>query len=229
MQCLQTEWLNTRAGRALLEQECLQAAQALERIFGDQIVQIGTWGLPGQLLAAARTQAAFTLAMEPSEGVDALLAPDRLALLSDSVDAVLLPHTLEFSPLPHAVLREVCRVLRPGGKLIVLGFNPFGWIGLRHQVALAGYPPGSSRHISRQRLSDWLDLLNFTVDFVSPCYLSVPRHGVLRWLQRTGLFAGAYQLVATKQSIPMTVIRPRLKRVPAMVGGLVKPTTRNAA
>lgn len=223
------QWLNSRAGQALLDQERLQAVQALERVFGDQMLQIGTWGPPGMLLSTARTQATFTLAMEAAEGVDAVLAPDRLAVLSDSVDAVLLPHTLESSPQPHAVLREVCRVLRPGGKLIVLGFNPFSWIGVRHQLAFSGYPPGVLRHISQRRLCDWLNLLNLPVDAVWPCYLAVPRRSMHRWLQQSGWFAGAYQLVATKQSIPLTVIRPRLRRAPALVGGLVNPTTRNVA
>jgi ubiquinone/menaquinone biosynthesis C-methylase UbiE len=37
---------------------------------------------------------------------------------------VLLPHTLEFTDYPHQILREVARVLRPEGQVIIASFNP---------------------------------------------------------------------------------------------------------
>ena len=58
------------------------------------------------------------------EGVGALARPDALPLATDSVDALLLPHTLELHDNPHEVLREVARVLIPEGHVVVLGFNP---------------------------------------------------------------------------------------------------------
>ena len=45
---------------------------------------------------------------------------DSLAIGSDSVDAVLLPHTLEYEPDPHEILREVGRILvrrRPSDRV----------------------------------------------------------------------------------------------------------------
>ena len=60
---------------------------------------------------------------------------DSLAMASDSVDAVLLPHTLEYEPDPHEILREVGRVLSGEGHLIVLGFRPLSSWGLRHLFA----------------------------------------------------------------------------------------------
>jgi ubiquinone/menaquinone biosynthesis C-methylase UbiE len=68
---------------------------------------------------------------------DVICDAEQLAVASDSVDAVLLPHTLERSSSPHAVLREVDRVLRPDGVLIVLSFAPGGLWGLRHLLSAA--------------------------------------------------------------------------------------------
>jgi SAM-dependent methyltransferase len=111
-------------------------------------------------------------------------APDALAITADSIDAVLLPHTLELVDDPHAVLREVDRVLRPDGNLVVLGFNPWGWWGLRHALSRQGFPPRGQRMISDGRLSDWLRLLEFRVHHSASYYFvppvlrgTVPRHG----------------------------------------------------
>ncbi len=88
---------------------------------------------------------------------------DSLAIQSDSVDAVLLPHTLEYEPEPHEIVREVGRILSAEGHLIVFGFRPFSSWGLRHWFAKNGFPPGMERLIGEGRLRDWLKLLGFEI------------------------------------------------------------------
>jgi SAM-dependent methyltransferase len=221
------DWLESPAGQELLQQERLQAARVLEGVFGDQIVQVGCWGKPGWLLESARTQFAAVLAPAAGAGIGALSVGNRLAVLTDSVDAVFLPHTLEFGQDPHGILREVHRVLRPDGKLIVLGFNPMSWWGIRHRLAAKGYPPGLRRQISQRRLSDWLRLLSLGIDGVHACYATAADTRIGGVVRRTQWFASSYVLVATKETMPMTVIRPRLRRKPRLVESLVNTSTRN--
>ncbi|MBS93638.1 MAG: hypothetical protein CL799_04240 [Chromatiales bacterium] len=221
------EWLQTATGQSLLRQERIVASSVMERVFGDQIVQIGQWGPPGWLLEAARTQ--FAAVIGDDRDVSAHMLPERLAIATDSVDAVFLPHTLELNPDPHAVLREVHRVLRPDGKLIVLGFNPVSWWGIRNRISPHGYPPGVLSQISCRRLSDWLRLLNLGVDTALACHATAATSNPGKLLRSTKWFASAYLLVATKETIPMTVIRPRARRRPSLVSGLVNPTTRTVA
>jgi SAM-dependent methyltransferase len=267
-------WLSTLTGRNLLREEVRQVRRALDSVFGDQFVQIGGWGEPGLFRRLARTRRAAVVTERPMPGADFVSAGDNLAIATDCVDAVLLPHTLELAVDPHSVLREVDRILRPDGNLVVLGFNPWGWWGMRHVISREGFPPGSQRMISDGRLHDWLRLLDFKVChsnfyyFVPPVLRgSVPRHGRVqrgedgperapagiadatgrlvraprspnppaRLAQRLGLFrrgpvfAGCYVLVARKQTYVVTPIRPAWRRRPALVTGLVNPTTRNAA
>jgi SAM-dependent methyltransferase len=177
-------WLNTLTGRNLLREEVRQVRRALESIFGDQLIQIGGWGDANLFRRLARTRRAAVITPAPVGGADAVSAPDALAIATDSIDAVLLPHTLELADDPHAVLREVDRVLRPDGNLVVLGFNPWGWWGLRHAVSRQGFPPGAQRMISDGRLCDWLRLLEFRIHhssfyyFVPPLIRGAPpRHG----------------------------------------------------
>ena len=119
---------------------------------------------PDTFLALWRARAAAALVAMPGAPGAALIAePAALALQSDSVDVMLLPHTLEFEPDPHEVLREVVRVLRGEGELLVLGFEPLGSWSLRNAFTRGGCPPGLRRTISESRLADWLKLLGFEV------------------------------------------------------------------
>jgi SAM-dependent methyltransferase len=222
-------WLETESGQTLLKQERVQIARALERIFGDQILQIGTWGPAGYFLELSRTQSAILVDSGSESGIDAAMAPNRLGILTDSVDAVFLPHTLERHPDPHGVLREVHRILRPDGRLVILGFNPASWWGLRHRLSPNGYPRGLHRQISKRRLSDWLKLLNLTIEVVYTCYASDSKSRPMQLARRLQLFASSYILVAAKKTIPVTIIRPRIRRRARLVESIVNPSTRNVA
>lgn len=256
------DWLNTRTGRNLLREEVRQVRRALDGIFGDQLVQIGAWGEAGLFRRLARTRRSMVVTASGVPGADAVSAPDLLGIAPDCVDAVFLPHTLELADDPHAVLREVDRILRPDGNLVVLGFNPWGWWGVRHAISRRGFPPGAQRLISDGRLCDWLRLLEFRVNhaahyyFVPPVLRGMPpRQGraprpddgatggeptalarlsdrvrpALSSLSRIPALAACYILVAHKQMYTMTPVRPLWRRRPALVTGLVNPTTRNAA
>ena len=80
-----------------------------------------------------------------------------LPLASGSLDGVILHHVLEAAPDPRAVVREVTRALRPGGRLLIAGFNPFSlWSLARLRPSLRGVKP-----VSTLRLYDWLAVLGF--------------------------------------------------------------------
>lgn len=232
-----TAWLETALGRRCLANEQRLVRQALDRVFGEQLLQIGSWGGRESFLRYARTQHESLVGLRPEDrGADFIAAAQELPVATGVIDAVLVPHTLELVESPHALLREADRVLRADGQLIVLGFVPSGPWGLRHLLARDGYPPGHRRMIRERRLRDWLALLSFEVESVTPCCHTFPferirRLGTLpreRWAERWLPFlAGSYMLSAQKRVQGMTPIRPGWKR-PRLraVGGLVEPTTR---
>jgi SAM-dependent methyltransferase len=228
-------WLATPLGRRCLSNEQRLVRRTLDCVFGEQLLQIGTWGSQDQFLRYARTQRAALIDREAAKP-HVVSSLDRLPIASDCIDAIVLPHTLERSRTPHAVLREAARVLRPEGCLLALGFSPTGFWGLRHLLAREGYPPGSRHLIPERRLRDWLQLLSFEVDPATAyCHTlpfdSVAQFGRLpreRWAKRwLPMIAGGYLLVAKKRAVNLTPIRPSWQR-PRLraVGGLVEPTTR---
>jgi SAM-dependent methyltransferase len=230
-------WWRSSLGAALLSAESELLGEALEDVFGWELLQVGAWGDARQLLTGSRSRHATVVASLPESGADIVGRPSQLPILGDSVDAVLLPHTLEFAADPYAIVREVDRVLIGEGQLLVLGFRPWSLWGLRASTTRNGHPPGLRRVLSERRVREWLFLLGYEV-VASRNYLycspwsrgPVAGEGNGRLLHR-GLMSppfpsGAYLLKARKRVYTLTPIRGRFREKPAVIGGLVKPTTR---
>jgi SAM-dependent methyltransferase len=146
---------------------------------------------------------------------------DAWPVLTDTVDAIILPHTLEMTSEPHQVLREADRSLIPDGHLIIMGFNPRSLWGLRGALSRRSPKmPWGSRFISMARIKDWLSLLGF--DTLHSRYLfhrpPLQNTGMLDRLEFLEpasehgrmLLAGAYILVARKRTVIMTPLKVSL-------------------
>jgi SAM-dependent methyltransferase len=229
-------WFDGPLGRALLEQERTAVGQALECVFGVHCLQVGAWGPPASFLDLARTQRRDLVSARADVPAGIRAHASQLPVQSDSIDALLLPHTLEFEVHPHEVLREAQRVLRPEGCLLILGFEPLGAWALRSRLTRGGFPPGIARQLSAGRLTDWLKLLGLDVDPAGRFLFTLPfsraQSGRLRrWADGTARvlgsrLSGGYVLVAKKRVHAMTPIRLQFRPRPAVLGGLAEPTTR---
>ena len=158
---------------------------------------------------------------------------EALPFAENSLDLLILPHSLELSPDPHATLREAERVLVPEGKLIICGFNPLSLWGFKqkrshlYQRLKVGdlYLPEAGEFIGYRRLRDWLRLLNFDVE---PghfgCYRpAVKSEGMLQrfaWMDKLGekywpILGAVYFVVAVKRVRGMRMISPikKLNRI----------------
>jgi SAM-dependent methyltransferase len=229
-------WLQTPLGVGLCAREEVLVAQSLEQVYGLQLMQVGAWGPPDIFLEHARTRRRMLVDPLPGPGVAMRCDPSQLGVAPGSVDALLLPHTLELHAEPHDVLREAARVLAGEGRIIVLGFNPHGLWGARRAVTRGRFPSGTRRFISEGRLRDWLALLGFEME-------SSQRYGYQLPLNRSagpdGRFealgarlwphlSAGYLLVARKRVYTFTPARAAWTRKRAVVGGLVEPMTRTS-
>jgi SAM-dependent methyltransferase len=228
-------------GKSLLTAEAQLLGEALEDVFGWEFLQVGAWGEGRELLAGCRTRRKIVVAPGAfSSSADIIARPSALPVARDSVDAVLLPHTLEFASDPYAIVREVDRVLSGEGQLVVLGFQPLSLWGIRARSSPAGFPPGMRRILSVGRVREWLVLLGYEI-VATRSYLHCTPWGkgateaaqgadhspLLRRTWFNPLPAGAWILKARKRIRALTPIRPRLReKQPAVIGQLVKPTTR---
>jgi demethylmenaquinone methyltransferase/2-methoxy-6-polyprenyl-1,4-benzoquinol methylase len=77
---------------------------------------------------------------------------ERLPLLAGSCDGALVAFGIRNVADPGSALREVCRVLRPGGRLVVLEFGmPRGILGLLYRLYFRGVLPRLGGLVSGDR------------------------------------------------------------------------------
>lgn len=234
-------WFREAPGSTLLRQEQEFLATTLPELFGYYLTQVCPPGLPVVPLADRRIKSCIVIAREKPRGSDGDWLcgdPRQLPVASDSIDAVLLQHTLDFSPDPHQVLREADRILIPEGRLLVIGFNPWSLWGVWQILAKGkGRAPWCGRFLSRQRIEDWLSLLGFDLELAQPLMFRPPlrRHGLMQrlaWLERLGgrwwpLLSGVYALQAVKRVSTLTPVKPAWKLRRAIMGGrAIEPTAR---
>lgn len=207
-------WFATPQGAYILEWELARLDQVVADIFGYYAVQIG---LPGiDFLRANRMSSRLTASL--GAGAQVVADAHELPFQSESLDLVVLPHLLEFSDEPHQILREVERVLRPEGQVIVLCFNPVSLWGVKKLFSRNRAMPWSGEFVSVLRMKDWLKLLNFEMrggrfGRYRPPFESEKWLGRLGFLEHAGdrwwPVAGAVYLMQAKKRVAgMRIITP---------------------
>ena len=164
---------------------------------------------------------------------DVCADPHQLPLASDDIDAVFIPLLLEQSRNPHQLLREAVRSLRPGGKLILVTFNPMSiWglykIVLSHRAKL----PWSLPFYRLGRLTDWMALLGLEVSVEHGLFSKIPgceSHQFGKKIGSAGYskFGALNFLVAEKKIKTLTPIRPTWKKARAVSPSVIETTRKN--
>lgn len=239
------DWLQTPPGQRLLAWEQAQCAKAVADVFGFHALQLGLPELdalqanrmPHRWLALAH---ALTSTSDPArfpfEGRATGLVCDPAALpfQANSLDLLVLPHALEQSANPHAALREVARVLRPEGRVVITGLNPLslwalrqrqahvcGKLGLKRLAESALYLPQAGEFIGHWRLRDWLHLMGFELELTRfglyhPAVRSEAWLQRFDWMERSGqrwwpILGAVYMVVAVKRVRGVRMLGPAWK------------------
>ncbi len=177
----------------------------LSKLYGFHLLKIGN-------LSAEINTEACSISHQVNVGrcggqLQVIADPLHLPFEAKSVDACLLAHTLSWSHDPHAILREVDRVLIDDGWMIISGFNPFSLLGLGKCVpGLHRRAPWNGRMYSQMRLLDWLSLLNYEVMYRT-------RFQVVPWNRQGGKMISAHVpalgclniILARKRTFPLTM------------------------
>nr|WP_301288374.1 methyltransferase domain-containing protein [Natronospira proteinivora] len=182
------------------------------------MLQLGHWPETSAFLEQCRVN--HCLLASPRAPADLLCRLQALPVESGSMEVVFMPHTLAFCDDPHGVIREAERVLAPGGHLLLLGFSPYSFWGLRALLRRAPFADRTEL-LAERRIGDWMALMGLEL-LTLERYLYRPplnidlllRRG--RWLEHWGhsMIPGpwpsaAYAALLQKRDLAGNVIRPR--------------------
>ncbi|GJM12409.1 MAG: SAM-dependent methyltransferase [Pseudohongiella sp.] len=216
---LLSQWFQSPQGEAVLRAEKEAIHKSLEKLFGYHILQLG-FSEEHSLIDQSPVghKIIFAPSFRPGSS-RAVASNEELPLSSDSVDVVVIHHGLDFAANSHQMLREATRVLRPGGHMLIVGFNPYSYWGFWKLFKRKKTMPWRGRFISKGRVSDWLKLLDLHIDSVAYGLHFLPLK-MSRLLNRAESFenlgnkiqsplGGAYYIHCIKQAAPLTPIVPK--------------------
>ena len=233
------DWFASETGRLLLTQERSAFERLTNQIFGFQLLQLGILDKNTPFLVNSTIKRQTLVGQQVYPEIPHYLTADteNLPVLSDSIDAVLLPHTLDFCRDPQQVLREVERVLVAEGRLVISGFNPASLWGLVAKLKRkSSQVPWVGHFVSYTRLHDWLSLLGLDVEETEVFMFRPPVENSkvmrkLTFLERIGprvwpRLGSVYMIKAVKRVSTLTPVQPIWVRRPRLLSHVVEPTTR---
>ncbi|MCY3640326.1 MAG: methyltransferase domain-containing protein [Gammaproteobacteria bacterium] len=165
------EWSRTKFGERLLAEEQPRLDELVRRLHGDVLVWSGPFSESARGVKRCMARRCLYLSNGQSKAREELgMATfagrlEALPLPNNSVDGFILHHSLELTGDPRRALREVGRVVAPGGRIGICAFNSFSAWGLRRLYGRVRADVFSDvKFVNPLRLFDWLALLGLELD-----------------------------------------------------------------
>lgn len=231
-------WYATPLGQEIAACEKGMADAIIHSAFGYHLVQIGydsSVSLFDSSPVSHKVMLCPRMALGMSER-SIIAEPHELPLLDNSQDVVILHHALDFADHPHQVLREASRVLRQGGHLLIVSFNPTSFWGLCRRCHRNPSAPWTAHGFTHWRLHDWVKLLDLTElksvsEFYRPPIENSRWYGrfqfVEPWLSRLPTYNGAILMMWVRKDVfGIPPLKPAWKARKLINFPVAEPTAR---
>jgi ubiquinone/menaquinone biosynthesis C-methylase UbiE len=212
-------WLTTASAQRMLSLQSSWLQTELGRFSGAHLMFHGL-DPSVDLLSTSSIKHVFRMALPWQKGIetDAWMTSSDWPFADQSIDLVVMQHSLDFTRRPHQMIREAARTIVPSGHLVIIGFNPWSWWGgVQKTLPFSTNMPWVANAVSMHRLQDWLLLLDFSIQSTKtlghlwpvtllPERVSQRVDSVLAGAVGMGNF---YMVIAQKTTLGMTNIRSK--------------------
>ena len=198
-------WFDSESGKSLVDFEQKVIEKYLDQKFGYYSLQLGEH--KSNLIKNAKIKHQIIgCGKEKNVGLDAEWLPFGF----DSIDLVLCLHLFEKAGDPKKLMDELFRVTVSGGYVILCGFNPVSFAGLRKTVKFDNFFPWNGSFLSISKVQNLLKASGFTLResklaHYQPIFFD-SKSSVNDKLEKLGnrwlpLFGNIYFLVAEKVTV----------------------------
>ncbi len=241
-------WYAGSTGQAVWHAEKALLDKYLPQLFGYHLLNLSVCpSLP--LVEASPIHHCFSLndlSVKESD-IAARCLTHALPIESESVDVAVLHHALDYSEVPHQLLRETARVLMPYGSVLIFGFQRWSALGVQHMMQQrwsTDNTVAAHQFLGVRRLHDWLVLLDFEIVESSHVVFMPPQLGetasshaqwIERWGNKSKLPCGSIYFVLARKTVagvrPLWVetekrsLNPLDVLSPTPVSPVVRPAT----
>lgn len=210
------KWAEAPLGKAFFAAEKQLLREIIARQFGFHLVFSGEISC-FTILQESPILHRVILTPRPLPNLNSLCARlDQLPFLTESIDLLILQHSLECLLDPLSLLQEAARVLLPEGRLVIFLFNPISLWGLfKFFKKNEGSFLWNLRFYSRRRVVKWLKTLGFAeieAKYFLPKLRFLEKYKCFRWLG----MSGGYRIVAKKRVAcvtPTQIFAPAKRRL----------------
>jgi len=217
-------WLSRFLGARVLEAEQKILARIYAEQYGKYAVLIG---VPSQYNLLTPKNFSHSILLGPLVNHHKeiqVIESDfyNLPIVPGSVDLVIMPHALDFIDNPHRLLLEACRIVKPEGDIIIMGFNPWSFWGLKKYVSKTKACPWNGNFLTPIKVIEWLKLADFQIIqqemlFFRPPLSSEKNFNKLKFLEWIGHkcftpFGAIYTLIAKAKVVPLMPIKSSWKQ-----------------
>lgn len=242
------KWYQEWPGKLVAELEQEQLRNLLSHFSGDYLVQIGGLSdlslvqsspIRNKIYIGSHLRESSKNTSQNNLYIEANL--DELPLHPESIDTIVLFHTLEYLTHPKAMLEELHHFIAPNGQLIILGLNPMSLWGLKNGFRKEQHFPWGARFLPESEIKHWLRTIGYRV-VVSKTFcfwppLKNPKTlNKLLFMDAIGQIClpwlgGFYMIMAQKRVAKLTPLREDwwTEEVLLNHNGHAKPTTRNVS
>ena len=216
-------------GPALLAHERAVCQKLIDPVFGYCAVESSV--VAGGLQLSASTGNYWWASNSVEVDASSLYcSPAAWPFMNEDVDLAILHHLLDFSREPHEVFSDTARIVKAGGYMLIVGFNPYSLLSLKQAVKRWNNPAWHFSSLAEYRLRDWLKLFGFSV--VACQYTQViptPTGSVFKRVNElltplTWRMGSSYVMLAKKQKYSGLMRRSRAEKLMKQFsGGVVNP------
>lgn len=233
-------WLTQRLGKSLLEVEKEYLSLKLADRYGKHLLLIGVPQQNKLMECSVMSNRVLLSPLINKHRHNKCIESEyyNLPINPGSIDLVILPHMLELLDNPRQLLLEACRVVKPEGLIMILGFNPISLWGLKKWSAKNKNMPWQGSFIHPNKVKNWLKLADFELVKQDMLLFRPPianfavfkKLTFLEWIgsKLYAPFGGVYILIAQAKTIPLIPIRLHWKqKLSALHATLPGPTLRD--